>query len=309
MTDLPPAPDLELRLVRYFIAVAEQRHFGRAAQALHITQPSLSRQVRRLEEQLGARLLDRTPQGTRLTEAGEVFLPRAKGLLRATALAAAETRAAAEPSRLTVGYMANLFVTPAVREVRRRHPDADVHVVRLAYDDVSAALFERRVDVVVARLPFSTDELEVTILYDEPRVLLVPLDHRLAGKESVTVDDIADEPVPQIPGADPAWAAFWRIDPRPDGRPAPGGPVIRALEDKFEFVADGRAVAIVAGVRPGQTVRPDIVAIPLHGVEPSHVALATRAGEHNRLLSAFRKAAHALLKAPSDSREHPDGAH
>src|SRR5438128_2496210 len=72
MTDLPPAPDLELRLVRYFIAVAEQRHFGRAAEALHITQPSLSRQVRRLEEQMGARLLDRTPQGTRLTEAGEV---------------------------------------------------------------------------------------------------------------------------------------------------------------------------------------------------------------------------------------------
>ncbi|MEV0909651.1 LysR family transcriptional regulator [Streptomyces hokutonensis] len=309
MTDLPHAPDLELRLVRYFIAVAEQRHFGRAAEALHITQPSLSRQVRRLEEQLGARLLDRTPQGTRLTEAGEVFLPRAKGLLRATAQAAAETRAAAEPSRLTVGYMANLFVTPAVREVRRRHPEADVHVVHLAYDDVRAALLQRRVDVVVARLPFSTDELEVTILYDEPRVLLVPLDHRLAGKESVTVDEIADEPVPQLPGADPAWAAFWRIDPRPDGRPAPGGPVVRALEDKFEFVADGRAVAIAAGVRPGQTIRPDIVAIPLHGVEPSHVALATRAGEHNRLLSAFRKAAHALLKAPSDSEEHPDGAH
>ncbi|XUL93177.1 LysR family transcriptional regulator [Streptomyces galilaeus] len=309
MTDLPPAPDLELRLVRYFIAVAEQRHFGRAAEALHITQPSLSRQVRRLEEQLGARLLDRTPQGTRLTEAGEVFLPRAKGLLRATAQAAAETRAAAEPSRLAVGYMANLFVTPAVREVRRRHPDADVHVVHLAYDDVRAALLERRVDAVVARLPFSTDELEVTILYGEPRVLLVPLDHRLAGKESVTVDDIADEPVPQLPGADPAWAAFWRIDPRPDGRPAPGGPVIRALEDKFEFVADGRAVAIAAGIRPGQTIRPDIVAIPLHGVEPSHVALATRAGEHNRLLSAFRKAAHALLRAPADSGEHPDGAH
>ncbi|MFI6405471.1 LysR family transcriptional regulator [Streptomyces sp. NPDC050548] len=309
MTDLPPAPDLELRLVRYFIAVAEQRHFGRAAESLHITQPSLSRQVRRLEEQLGARLLDRTPQGTRLTEAGEVFLPRAKGLLRATAQAAAETRAAAEPSRLTVGYMANLFVTPAVREVRRRHPDADVHVVHLAYDDVRAALLERRVDAVVARLPFSTDELEVTILYGEPRVLLVPLDHRLAGKESVTVDDIADEPVPQLPGADPAWAAFWRIDPRPDGRPAPGGPVIRALADKFEFVADGRAVAIAAGIRPGQTLRPDIVAIPLHGVEPSHVALATRAGEHNRLLSAFRKAAHALLRAPADADEHPDGAH
>jgi DNA-binding transcriptional LysR family regulator len=199
--------------------------------------------------------------------------------------------------------MANLYVTPAVREVRRRHPDADVNVVHLAYDETRAALLERRVDAVVARLPFPTDQLEVTVLYDEPRLLLVPLDHRLAGKESVTLDDIADEPLPQIPGADPAWTAFWRIDPRPDGRPAPGGPVVRALEDKFEFVADGQAVAIAAGLRPGRTIRPDITAIPLHGVEPSHVALATRAGEHNRLLSAFRKAAHSLLRAP---QEHAD---
>src|ERR1700742_2640730 len=160
----PPA-DLDLRLVRYFTVVADRRHFGRAAADLLIAQPSLSRQVRRLEEQLGARLLDRTPQGTRLTEAGGVFLPRAQALLRSTAQAAAETRAAAEPSRLTVGYMANLFVTPAVRDVRRRHPDADVQVTHLAYDDVRAALLDRRVDAVVARLPFPTDQLDVTVLY------------------------------------------------------------------------------------------------------------------------------------------------
>lgn len=307
MTEASPSPDLELRLVRYFIAVAEQRHFGRAAEELHITQPSLSRQVRRLEDQLGARLLDRTPQGTRLTEAGVVFLPRAKALLRSVAKTAAETRAAAEPSRLTVGYFANLFVTPAVREVRRRHPDAEVHVVKLPHDEVRAALLDHRVDAVVARLPFPTDRLEVTVLYDEPRVVLVPLDHRLAGKESVTLDDIADEPLPRMPGADPAWSAFWRIDPRPDGRPAPGGPVIRDLADKFEFVADGRAVAIAVGLRRGQTFRPDITAVPLRGVEPSHVALATRAGERSRLLSAFRKAAHALLKAPEEFAELPYG--
>src|SRR5713226_6329098 len=92
---LSPA-DLDLRLVRYFTVVAEHRHFGRAAADLVIAQPSLSRQIRRLEQQLGARLLDRTPQGTRLTEAGEVFLPRAKALLRTAAEAAARTRAAAQ---------------------------------------------------------------------------------------------------------------------------------------------------------------------------------------------------------------------
>ena len=90
--------------MRYFTAVAEHRHFGRAATELRVAQPSLSRQIRRLEQQLGARLLDRTPQGTRLTEAGEVFLPRAKALLRSAAQAAAHARAAAEPSRITIGY-------------------------------------------------------------------------------------------------------------------------------------------------------------------------------------------------------------
>src|SRR5207247_3552143 len=111
--------DLELRLVRYFVAVAECRHFGRAAEALRIAQPSLSRQIRRLEQQLGARLLDRTPQGSRLTEAGEVFLPHAAELLRSAATAAAPTRAAATPSRVTAGYTTGLIVTPAVRALRR----------------------------------------------------------------------------------------------------------------------------------------------------------------------------------------------
>ncbi|MFV2179246.1 LysR family transcriptional regulator [Actinomadura sp. LOL_016] len=144
--------DMDLRLVRYFTAVAEHRHFGRAAEALHITQPSLSRQVRSPERRLGARLLDRTPQGTRLTEAGEVFLPHARALLRSAAQAAAQTRAAAEPSRITIGYT-SIIVTPAVRELRHRHPDADVRTVHVAWDEPSAALLDHRVDAVVACLP------------------------------------------------------------------------------------------------------------------------------------------------------------
>ena len=135
MTDsASPVMDLDLRLVRYFIVVAEHRHFGRAAAALRVAQPSLSRQIRRLEQQLGVRLLDRTSQGTRLTEAGEVFLPRAKALLRSAAQAAAQARAAAQPSRITIGYTSGLIVTPAVRELRREHPDANVQVSHLDWD-------------------------------------------------------------------------------------------------------------------------------------------------------------------------------
>jgi DNA-binding transcriptional LysR family regulator len=288
--------DLDLRLVRYFTVIAEHRHFGRAAEALRIAQPSLSRQVRTLEQLLGARLLDRGPQGTRLTEAGKVFLPLAKALLRSADQAAARARAAAQPSQLTVGYMGNIYVTSAVRELRHRHPDADVRVVHLDWNEPREALLEHRVDAAVTRMPFATDKLDVTVLYDEPRALLVPLDHRLAGKEYVTLDDIADEPLPRVP--DPVWNAFWRVDPRPDGRPVPDGPLVNDLEDKLEYIASGQAVAIVSTGLRATGIRPDLTTIPLEGVEPAHVVLATRAGDRNRLLADFRKIAKAHLTGP-----------
>jgi len=298
MTDsASPVVDLDLRLVGYFVVVAEHRHFGRAANALHIAQPSLSRQIRRLEQQLGVRLLDRTPQGTRLTEAGETFLPSAKALLRSAARAAAQTRAAAQPSRITIGYTMGLIVTPAVREMRREHPDAEVQAVHVDWNQARDALLDHRVDALVTRLPFPTDGLHVTILYDEPRVLVVPVDHRLAGKESITLDDIADEPMPRVRDSDPAWSAFWRVDPRPDGRRAPDGPFIDALEDKFEVIAAGQAVAITAGAH-GTALRPDLTTIPLEGVEPSHVVVASRADDRSRLVGAFRKMAETHLKRP-----------
>ena len=293
-----PMVDLDLRLVRYFVVVAEQRHFGRAATALRVAQPSLSRQIRRLERELGVRLLDRTPQGTRLTDAGEVFLPRAKALLRSAVQARAQARAAAQPSRITIGYTTGLIVTPAVREMRREHPDAEVQVSHLDWNQALDALLGHRVDAVVTRLPFPTDGLHVTILYDEPRVLVVPIDHRLAGRTSVTLEDIADEPMPRVRHSDPAWSAFWRIDPRPDGRRAPDGPVIDALEDKFEVIASGQAVAITADFTFNH-LRPDITTVPLEGVDPCHVVLATRAGDRSRLVAAFRKLAEAHLTAPA----------
>jgi len=292
----PPPEDLDLRLVRCFTVLAEHRHFGRAAVALHLTQSSLSRQIQRLEAQVGARLLDRTPQGSRLTEAGEIFLPLATAVLGSSAQATARARAAAEPSRITIGYIANIIVTPAVRELRHRHPDADVQTLHLPWHRSRTALLEHQVDAAVTRLPFATRGLHVTVLYDEPRVLLIPHDHRLAGKESVTVDDIAGEPLPRA--ADPAWNAFWRIDPRPDGSPAPDGPLIDTVEEKIELIAAGQAVAIIPAVSGVSAVRPDLTTVPLEGVEPSHVVLATRADDRGRLLTAFRKCAESHLRGP-----------
>ncbi|MEU8476368.1 LysR family transcriptional regulator [Streptomyces hygroscopicus] len=288
-------PDLDLRLVRYFTVVADHRHFGRAAAALHLAQPHLSRQIRRLEGQMGVRLLDRTPKGTRLTEAGADFLPRAKALLRSATDALAYARAAARPSRITIGYATDLIVTPAVRELRRRHPEADVRTLHLGWKQIPTALLEHQVDAMVTRLPLPTDQLRVTVLYDEPRVLVVPLDHRLAGRESITLDDIADEPLPRMPN--PVWNAFWRVDPRPDGSRAPDGPLVDAIEDKLELIAAGQAVSIApAGVRGN--LRADLTAVPVEDIEPGRVVLATRADDRNRLLTAFRASAKAHLVGP-----------
>ncbi|MGW0082313.1 LysR family transcriptional regulator [Streptomyces sp. NPDC003393] len=287
--------DLDLRLVRYFTTVASHLHYGRAAAELHIAQPSLSRQISRLEAQVGARLLDRTRQGTRLTEAGEAFLPHARALLRSAQQATAAARTAARPTRITVGYTAGLIVTPAVRNLRHKHPDADVRTPHLKWNEPRQALLDRRIDAAVTRLALQTDGLDVTVLYDEPKMLLVPVGHRLADKESVTLDDIAGEPIPRFP--DPEWDAYWRIDPRPGGRPAPGGPPVETIEDKLEHVAAGQAVAIIPAALHSGGTRPDLTTVPLRGVEPGHVLMATRAGDRSRLVSAFRASAHDCMTA------------
>jgi DNA-binding transcriptional LysR family regulator len=290
-----PEVDLDLRLVGYFVAVADHRHFGRAATALRVAQPSLSRQIRRLEQQIGVRLFDRSPQSTRLTEAGEVFLPRAKALLRSALQATAQARDAAQPSRIVIGYVTSLIVTPAVRGLRREYPDADVQALHLGWHEPRDALLDHRVDAAVTRLPISTDQLHVTILYDEPRMVLVAVDHRLAGRQSVSIDDIADEPMPKPRDCDPAWNEFWRIDPRPDGRWAPDGPVFEVLDDGLEIIAAGQGVAVTTGFYG--TLRPDITCIPLEDVEPCRVVVASRAGDRSRLVSAFRKLAATHLTA------------
>ena len=263
--------DLDLALVRSFAALAEHRHFGRAAEALHTTQPSLSRQIRRLEQQVGARLIDRTPSGSQLTHAGEAFLPLATQLLRAADTAVASAQAAAQPTRITVGYTAGIIITPAMRQLRHQHPEADARTLHLACDDARAALLDHRADAVVTRLPLPADGLRLSALYDEPRVLVIPVDHRLAGKESVTLDDIAGEPLPPIPRTDP---------------------------DKFEHVAEGDIVIVSAGLSPDGG-RPDLTTVPLADIEPSHVVLATRAGDRSRLVAAFREHAQACLTGTS----------
>jgi DNA-binding transcriptional LysR family regulator len=294
---IDPGVDLDLRLVRYFTVVAEHLNFARAAAALHVAQPSLSRQIQRLEDVLGVRLLERTTQGSSLSAAGAAFLPQAQALLHAAHQATLAARAAAPPRTITIGYVEDLVITPAVRDLRRRHSDAYVRTRHLDLDE-ARALADRQVDVLVTRtpLPIPDDHLRITVLYDEPRVLLVPASHRLAGKESVSPDDFADEPLVACAGMAAAWTEFWRLAPRPDGNPAPLGPmVVDTFEDKLEVVADGRAITVVPADDRRATLRDDLATVPIDGIEPGQVAVVTRADDRNRLVAHFLESAKRCL--------------
>lgn len=264
--------DLDLRLVRAFVAVADERHFGRAARHLHVAQPAVSRQVRRLEAQLGTRLLERTSRSVGLTADGAAFLADARALLGS---ADAALRRLREARVLTVGFLPGIVPTPAVRVLRERHPGVRVDVRSLASSDQAGALREGRVDVCLGRLPLEGgDGLCVESLYDEPRIALLPLDHRLAGRPGVGVAELAGEPMVRHADQPTAADAYCAMDPRPDGSRAVWGPVVSGLDEKLEQVAAGQAVTVLPRSVAASHAHPGVCAVPLVDAPPSTVVLA-----------------------------------
>ena len=188
----------ELRLIRYFVAVAEELHFGRAAARLHITQPSLSRAIRELERTLGADLLTRTKRIVRLTEAGRTLLHEAPHALEEIERACDTARRVArgEAGQLRLGFLpsANVGLVPAlVRESRKMCPDLQLRLHELFDDPQIEALSERRLDLGILRDPRPGDQLSFEPLRRERLSLAVAHDHRLASRRRVSYADLRDE--------------------------------------------------------------------------------------------------------------------
>ena len=184
--------DVDLRKLRYFLAVAEELHFGRAAERLHIAQPVLSRQIRVLEGELGAELFMRDRRHTVLTPAGEELLHEAGPLLASADALLRRVRAAGEGvTRFTIGFMPGITLTPVVRLLRERHSGLDVRMLRTGWHDQVEVLHDARADIGIVRLPIDPAGLEVRPLYTEPRLAVVASTHRLAGKQSIHVADLA----------------------------------------------------------------------------------------------------------------------
>jgi DNA-binding transcriptional LysR family regulator len=275
--------DLDLRKLRYFAAVADTLHFGRAAEELHIAQPVLSRQIRALEHDLGTPLLIRDSHGVALTDAGRQLLSDAGPLLAsAHAVRRRVTVAARGSRRLMVGFRAGIAVTPAVRRFATRHPDVLVDVQRIEGDEQAALLLDGRIDVGYVRLPIDETGLRVTPLYTEPRVAVLPAGHRFAGKEQITEADLAGEPL------------LWPTGTQPTRRPHPdAGYRVRGVDETLEHVAAGRGISFLARSATVFYSHPDVSFVPIPELAPDQVCLAVAASRHSALVDDFFAAAQA----------------
>ncbi|MFC9804152.1 LysR family transcriptional regulator [Streptomyces griseoaurantiacus] len=277
--------DLDLRKLRYFVAVAEELHYGRAAERLHIAQPVLSRQIRALEEELRVTLFLRDRRGTALTAAGRQLLEDASSLLAGSEALLRRVRSAAEGRRtFTVGFMPGITVTPAVLALTARHPGVDVRLLRTSWDDQAEVLRDGRADVGLVRLPVDQRGLRVRPLFQEPRVVVLPAGHRLAGRESVAIADLAAEHLLQDPDAVPEWRDV-AVEMREGNRT---GAVPRyQVEEKLELVAAAAGVCVLPLSTARFYTRPDVIPVPIDDIGPTHVCLAWVAARRSPLVRDF----------------------
>ncbi|TDV54191.1 LysR family transcriptional regulator [Actinophytocola oryzae] len=207
---------MELRLLAYFVAVAEERHFGRAATRLHISQPPLSRAIRQLEHDLDAVLLHRSPSGVALTPAGKVLYDDARTLLAQAEQARVRVAAAAGTDTITVGSLAGSaeqFGDQLVVAYRRQHPGIRVRVREADFTDPTSGLRKGLVDVALTLAPFDGTGVVTHVLRSDPVGVVLRDDDPLATRDSLTLDDLAGRRWFRFPdGTDPVWRAFWRAD-------------------------------------------------------------------------------------------------
>ncbi|GGN39182.1 LysR family transcriptional regulator [Streptomyces fuscichromogenes] len=284
--------DLDLRKLRYFVAVAEKLHFGRAAEQLHIAQPVLSRQIRALEQDLGAPLLTRDSHGVVLTDAGRQLLSDAGPLLAAAHAARRRVSVAARGSqRLMVGFRAGIAVAPAVQQFASRHPDVLVDVQRIEADEQASMLLDGRIDIGYVRLPIDEAGLRVAPLFAEPRVAVLPAGHRLADKEEVTEADLAGE------------LLVWHADTstQPTRRPHPNaGYAVRGVDETLEHVAAGRGISFLARSATVFYSHPDVVYVPIPDLAPDQVCLAVAASRTSPVVDDFFTAAQATAEITAE---------
>ncbi|NYI05203.1 LysR family transcriptional regulator [Allostreptomyces psammosilenae] len=293
---------MELRTLRYFVAVAEELHFGRAAGRLHMSQPPLSRAIKRLETEVGAVLFVRSPAGVTLTPAGAVLLDEARALLDQADRARVRVAAAAGAATITVGVLGDGADPGAARlaaAFRRRHPHVEVRVRDTDLTDPTCGLHAGLVDVALTRGPFDETGLDVRELRADPVGALLRADDPLARRDSLRLADLADRRWFRFPeGTDPRWQSYWNGGRRREG------PVVRAVQECRQAVLwNGTVGLTLLDHEPAD----GLTVLPLVDMPPSRVVVAWRAGDTDPLVRSFVRIAIAAYRDQAPHRRHPDG--
>ncbi|MEU8525854.1 LysR substrate-binding domain-containing protein [Streptomyces sp. NPDC048629] len=282
---------MELRTLRYFVAVAEELHFGRAATRLHMSQPPLSRAIKRLEADVGAPLFVRSPAGVTLTPVGTVLLDEARDLLDHADRVGVRVSAAAGTAIITVGILGD-GTDPGVARLaaafRRSHPGIDIRVRDTDLTDPTCGLRTGLVDVALTRAPFDETALTVRVLRTDPVGVVLRADDPLASRDRLSLADLGGLRWFRFPqGTDPIWQSYWNGGERREG------PVVRAVQECLQAVVWNGTV----GLAPlGHDLPAELALVPLVDMAPSRVVVAWNEGSTNPLIRSFVEIATAAYR-------------
>jgi DNA-binding transcriptional LysR family regulator len=297
--------DVEVRELRYFRAVAEELNFSRAAERLGMAQPPLSRAIRLLERRLGVQLFERTSRHVELTSAGNIlFAESAKALDAVTTAVRRTRRAGQQPSALVVIAKPGV-ATELLRRIADRHPDpVDIRVS--GFGEQAAILRDGQADVALVGCPGGHGDLDVEVLFTEPRVAALPVRHELAGRSSLTCADFTGRATPSWPGASVADRAYWS-GRDVTGGPVTPGPVVHDSSQLLETVALGQAIALLPASFAAWHPRTDIAYRQVVDATPYSLALAWPAGARDLRIARFVRTAVEISEALPRPRPVPAG--
>ncbi|MGW7818135.1 LysR family transcriptional regulator [Streptomyces puniciscabiei] len=290
--------DVHTRDLGYFVAVAEELHFTRAAEKLYVSQPALSKQIRALERQLGAELFRRDRHGVALTGAGEALLPHARTVLAAweAGAAAVEQAKAAQRSTLVVGMSTSPGrggLLPAIRSrFTATHPEVTVRLRQVSWDDPTAGLADGTADVAFVWLPLPEEERYAwTPVAEEPRLLALPESHPLAARPEIDFTDVLDEPFLALPESAGRLRDHWLALDARAGRAPRIGAEISGTEETYEALVAGLGICLVAEGNAPLITLGGVTTRRVRGIEPSRYVLAWRREDGTRpLVRAYAEA-------------------
>ena len=282
--------------MQYFVTVAEELHFGRAAERLHIAQPSLSHQIRRLEQQMEVTLLNRTSRRVELTPAGRVLLTEGRRLLTQSQRAIRLTRAA-DSEHLTIGFYgsaANAWLPRLLRAFNERHPNVDVSVKDLLLGGIEDIL-DGSVDIAFTRLLPGQAGVEVEVIAREPRLVAIPNTHPLADRASLTFDDLRNESFITNPVIDAQSPPVrWLAEQARHGLPGHVAAQAASVQEILTLVATGRGVSLVPASVADHYPRADVNYVQVTDADPAVVSLAWQPGPVRPTVDAFIETARHL---------------